>query len=226
MAAINQYGDQLLPTTGKHGADIARQRIDDLDLLALQFALEQANGGRVALDLGGGAGAQALRFASLGLETLLIDRLPREQTLLRAEGLGDILPLRYRQADLAEATAGDFPPDITLCFSQRFIHYLDYAQAQRLLGHVRQRMHRQGKLFLSASGLRSELGEGYDGGASMAQRFAPLSAAMAARHGIHEPVCLYTGDELAALCSQCGFAAERVFSSAFGNVKGVFVPVG
>lgn len=82
------------------------------------------------------------------------------------------------------------------------------------------------KLFLSASGLLSELGSDYKGKSdNLPERFSPLSAAMAEKHNIHEPVCLYTQDDLVALCKHASFSCDNVFSSAFGNVKGVFTSV-
>ncbi len=35
-------------------------------------------------------------------------------------------------------------------------------------------------------------------------------------------VCLYPEDDMSALFRAAGFAAEKIYSSAFGNVKAVF----
>ena len=37
--SINLYGDSLVKTTGKHGADISSQRLDDLDIETIAYAL-------------------------------------------------------------------------------------------------------------------------------------------------------------------------------------------
>jgi hypothetical protein len=80
-----------------------------------------------------------------------------------------------------------------------------------------------GRLFVSASGLGSELGEGYaEGGVEVGERFGPLAPALANKHEIHEPVCLYTPDDMRRLAAESGFAAADVWTSAFGNVKAAF----
>jgi hypothetical protein len=220
---LNLHGDRLLPTSGRHGGNIASQRLDDLDVLALQYALERRNQPAAALDLGCGLGLQGLRFATLGLATLLIDRLPVEQTVLRLAELAALLPIAYRQRDARRLVAADLPADLQLCYSQRFIHYLRFEEAVALLRLLRAQMPPGAGLFLSASGLDSELGANYAGrDRTLSERFAPLAPAPAARHGIAEPVCLYRPAELAALCELASFRPEQVWTSPFGNVKGAF----
>lgn len=223
---LNVYGDSLITTTGTHGADISSQRMDDLDVAAMLYALGLPNRTGAALDLGCGIGIQGLRFASLGFRTVLIDRMPADRTVLRASGLAALLPISYLMKDAKDLEAAELPADIAICYSQRFIHYLQFEQAVALLRLMRARMRPGAKLFLSASGLLSELGNGYDGKSQeLSRRFSPLAAPMAEKHGILEPVCLYAPDELAALCRSASFAGDRVYSSAFGNVKGVFTAV-
>jgi SAM-dependent methyltransferase len=219
---LNDLGDRLLPTTGRHGADIARQRLDALDRAALRHAIGLELPAS-ALDLGGGYGLQALRLAALGLDTWLIDQLPRAQTVLGIDGLAGQLPLHHLPLDARTLTADQLPDAVALCCSQRFIHYLRRAEALALLRLVRSRMRPDGRLFLSASGLDSELGEGYAAArVPVADRFGPLAPAMADKHGIHEPVCLYAPQELESLAEAAGFVCEEVSTSVFGNVKGVF----
>jgi hypothetical protein len=219
---LNDLGDRLVPTTGRHGADIARQRLDALDRAALRHAIGLELPA-TALDLGGGHGMQALRLAALGLDTWLIDQLPRAQTVLGIAGLAEALPLRHLQIDARALAAGDLPDAIALCCSQRFIHYLRRAEALALLRLVRERMRPDARLYLSASGLDSELGDGYAAArVPVTERFASLSPLMAGKHGIHEPVCLYAPHELESLAEDAGFVCEEVSASVFGNVKGVF----
>lgn len=220
---INLYGDSLIRTSGKHGGDISSQRMDDLDIATLQYALLLQAGRRVAIDLGCGLGIQGLRLASLGVETLLIDRLPIEMTVLKTDGLGNLLPLSYLKVDAKTLVDDNLPREIAICYSQRFIHYLKYGEAIGLLKTIRRKMPVGAKLFLSASGLLSELGDNYAGKAvDVHARFTPLDSAMAKKHNIHEPVCLYTANELSCLCERASFTVDRVYSSAFGNIKGIF----
>lgn len=219
---LNHHGDKLIATTGRHGADIAVQRMDELDSAALAHGLGLPHKG-AALDIGCGAGIQGLRLACIGFRTTLVDMLPQERTVLRAQALKEFLPISYLRRDARALTLEDLPADICLCYSQRFIHYLRFQEAVELLGLVRQRMVAGAKLFISASGLNSELGEGYEGKrVRISERFARLSLAMAEKHGIQAPVCLYTAQELVMLCEMAAYRCDEVYASPFGNVKGIF----
>ena len=223
VASLNLYGDSLVMTTGKHGADISSQRMDDLDVETILYALQLKDRKGTSLDLGCGIGNQGLRLASLGFKTLLIDWIPVNMTVLRVVGLNELLPLSYLMKDARALESADLPTEIAVCYSQRFIHYLTFDEAVTLLGLVRQQMLPGAKLFLSVSGLLSELGDNYQGKShELSRRFAPLSESMAKKHNIHERVCLYTPDDLVSLCQKASFRCDRVYSSAFGNVKGVF----
>jgi hypothetical protein len=110
-----------------------------------------------------------------------------------------------------------------VAYSQRFIHYLRFQEAARLLATLASRLCPGARLFISASGMQSELSEGYPhAGNPLEERFALLASAMQAKHGVREPVCLYTKDELERLVLAQGFTAIRTWASPFGNVKGVF----
>src|SRR5690606_14416167 len=162
---LNDHGDRMRPTTGEHGADIAHQRMDELDVAAVEFALSVRNSGGWAVDLGCGVGLQGLRFAALLIPTLLIDQLPPERTVVGNPAatpcLTSLLPWRYLQKDVRTLRATDLPNDVVLAYSQRFIHYLPLHEALHILRMLHGRMTSGGRLFLSASGLNSELGTHY-----------------------------------------------------------------
>jgi hypothetical protein len=188
--SLNKYGDELNPTTGQHGADIASQRIDDLDKQALQHLLGLTIPQAVCVDLGCGFGWQGIRFAMLGGHAYLYDQLP-EGDFVRLCRHSSALPINYISCDLRTLRAPDFPAEVHLAFSQRFVHYLRYAEAHALVASLANRQPAGTLFFLSASGIDSELGLNYPR-SKLPDRFAPLIPAMQNKHGIFEPVCYTT----------------------------------
>jgi hypothetical protein len=218
----NVYGDVRTETTGAHGADIASQRLDDLDRRALEDVRQRTTGGCTAIDLGGGSGWQSLRFALLGAEAHVFDLLPQPPVLARLQAAGR-LRLRYHTGDVRVTLPDRLPAVVHVGYSQRFVHYLPFDDAVRVLSLVARGMPAGARFFLSASGLESELGDGYDAcERPLADRFSRLRPDRRESHGIHEPVCLYREDDLRALMAAAGFTPATVWRSRFGNIKGVF----
>ena len=210
-------------TTASHGVDIASQWTDELDLEALRFVVSPKIPKRVALDLGCGAGTQGVRFGVLGCRSLLYDVADIGERIERIKQVLDLRGLEFRQLDLRQATPEDFPAQIGIAYSQRFIHYLRFEEASRLLAALASRLCPGARLFISASGMHSELAAGYaHGDRPVGERFTRLAESMQAKHRVREPVCLYTKDELEGLVLGQGFSAIRIWTSPFGNVKGVF----
>jgi hypothetical protein len=219
---LNTYGDRLISTTGTHGADIGSQRIDDLDKDALTHLLTLDESRVSSIDLGCGFGWQGARFSMLGAAAHLFDLLPPSQ-LVKSLGGQHSIDLSYSSCDLRTLRASDLPKKVQLAFSQRFIHYLTYPEALRLVKTVGKHMPGRTRFYISASGLHSELGSGYkDREKEITHRFAILSAAMQAKHGIAEAVCLYNKEELVQLMADGGFVECKIWESTFGNIKGVF----
>jgi hypothetical protein len=218
-----QSGEAPIHSIALHGVDIASQWMDELDLEALRFLVSPKMPKRVALDLGCGLGTQGIRFAMLGCKSVLYDVADISERIGRVRQLLGIHKLEFRNVDLRLAVPEDFPPDTGVVYSQRFIHYLTFLEASRLLAIVTSRLCANARLFISASGLESELAAGYPhAGDPVEQRFAPLGNEMRAKHGIAEPVCLYTVADLERLVLAHGFGTIRTWTSPFGNVKGVF----
>ena len=215
--------EQSLHSAASHGADIAAQWVDELDLETLRFVVSPKIPKRVALDLGCGVGVQGIRFAVLGCKSVLYDVVDIGDRIERIKQALGIQNLEFRQIDLRQATPEDFPTDIGVAYSQRFIHHLRFDEASHLLGMLAGLLCAKARLFVSASGLGSELGAGYAGtGVAVEHRFAPLASEMQAKHGIREADCLYAIEELERLVLAHGFGTIRTWTTPFGNVKGVF----
>ncbi len=224
-ALLNSYGDVSVPAARGHGMDIASQRADTLDLLALERigALRGAADGTPAvhaLDVGCGKGGQAARMAQAGAQVLAVDVEDCAQAVrqsMRAAGVDDRAWI-FRRRDIADIGLLAFRPQIVVC--QRMIHYLRHGQALRALRALQRLAAPGAMLYLSASGLDSMLGDGYGARElDLRQRFAPLRPDRAREHNIHRPVCLYREPELAALARASGWEPREVFRSDFGNIK-------
>jgi len=206
-----------------HGTDIAAHWADELDRAALRFILSSQVPKRVAVDLGCGLGTQGVRFALLGCRSVLYDVVDMQERITRISQMFELRDLEFSCIDLREAVPEDFPEQIGLAYSQRFLHHLRFGEASRLLEMLSGRLCTNARIFVSASGLATELGIGYaDADKAVEHRFAPLAAAMQAKHGIRYSVCLYAIEDLERLVLSRGFRTIRTWSSPFGNVKGVF----
>lgn len=224
MTQLNLYGDARNVTIGGHGVDIAAQRADDLDTTALEFLIDVGSGAR-ALDAASASGGQAARMAIAGADVVALD-IDDYAELCRATAAAHGVEARVRfvQQDLtalddASAVAiGQF--DAIVC--QRMIHYVPYSNAIDIARKLKSLLRKGGRMYLSASGLHSELGCGY-AAANMPieARYAALSDEMVERHGINGPVCLYSVANLAQLLETAGMRVERVYASAFGNIKAI-----
>jgi len=215
--------DPSLHSGAAYGTDIAAQWVDELDREALRFAVSPDIPKRVAVDFGCGLGVQGIRFAVLGCKSVLYDMADISERIERIKQALDIQNLEFKHIDLRRATQGDFPTAIGIAYSQRFIHHLRFEEASRLLEMLANSLCGRARLFISASGLGSELAAGYaDAGNAIEHRFAWLASPMQAKHGIREPVCLYAIEDLERLVLAHGFSAIRTWTTPFGNVKGVF----
>lgn len=223
MPQLNQYRDQFKQTTGSHGLDISSQRIDELDQQALEYALQHQAKSLKGMDIGCGSGIQGIRFALLNAEMELVDILDIEERIKRISRdlhLGH--KLRYLKRDVKNLKVSQFDQKYDFIYTQRFLHYLNYGEACGFISFLSEITGQGGKLFISASGISSELAVGYAGGAlEISNRFFRLSPKMAEKHGIYEQVCLYSEDELGHLLTSHGYNIQALWTSPFGNIKAI-----
>lgn len=220
-SAYNVYGDQRIQCSAGLGVDIASQRMDDLDRESLKWVLEQEHSPTV-VDLGAGAGGQSIRFAALGCTVQMIDLLTKPESVQACNQLLEQEKLLYLQKNINHLVPADLPESIDMLYSQRFLHYLPFADACFALQIAADRMPVGARAFISASGIDSELGNAYAGRKQpLEERFGTLAPEMAERHLIYAPVCLYSENDLEQLATEAGFRAVAIWKSAFGNIKAI-----
>ncbi len=218
---LNLYDDKPKFLATGHGADIASQRADDLDLMALKHA--SARPSIFAIDIACGAGGQAIRLAQQGASVLATDIADMAEIIkLASTGLpGKVTFVQQDMRCLDKLyNSLELLADVVIC--QRAIHYLRFSDAIGVIDGIKKLLAPDGRLYLSASGIHSELGEGYAGrefDLSLSDRYGELAPAMRDKHGIHGPVCLYSEEDMAKLLINGGLVPEIIFSSKFGNIK-------
>lgn len=217
---INLYGDLSVPAADGHGVDVASQRSDDLDRMAVEHLIAQSDPRALrVLDVGCGRGGQAARMAKAGASVVALDAGDYGAAVAESMRQAGVCHARWSFVRLAVETCpglGIF--DVIM--SQRMLHYLEPATAIEVLRWFHRSSKPGGRLFLSASGIDSELSQGYGvRHAPVDRRFAPLASLMAEKHAIHHPVCLYRLDELTDRVRAAGWEVEHAFLSPFGNVK-------
>ena len=221
---INLYGDQRIATHAGKGIDVASQRADDLDLMAVEYICSIASLRPVlAVDVGCGHGGQVVRMAKAGAHVIAMDAHDYRAEIADAFARESLhLGRQFFLHASVESEPAIGPVDVVMC--QRMIHYLEPHAAAKAISWFWRITVSGGRMFLSASGLDSELGDGYPAkDARVESRFAHLSPEIAEKHAIFSPVCLYRPDELAEMVMKAGWKVEKVFVSPFGNVKLVAV---
>ena len=199
------------------GADISSARMDDLDLMALEFC--RKNPGAICLDCACGSGTVSAAMAAAGARVTAFD-IHDTSSSVRSKAWRSGVEVGFSVCDMREAPLRFSGMRVGMLFSQRAIHYLPRSEALSFLSGMRRLCLDGAGLFLSASGIGSELGAGYGGaGLPVGERFHPLEPSVAERHGILLPVCLYSKEELEDLVFSAGFETLESWVSDFGNIK-------
>ncbi len=202
------------------GVDVAIKRTDDLDKIMLEHLRSKSQ--PKVLDLGCGAGGQSLRMVKVGAVVTAVDIYDfstefndyRQQENINEDSLNFIcadivnLPILLKGRKFDDASI------------QRTLHYLPYQSALTTLQFLRKVV--KDKLFISVTGMDSAVGENYLGrDLPTESRFVKLDTVEADIFQIQAPICLYREGEFVELLEKSGWIIERVWSSAFGNLKAV-----
>jgi SAM-dependent methyltransferase len=158
----------------------------------------------------------AVRMAKVGVK-VVVDAAVENPPLL--PGLR-AMPLSQIAVDALPEAPFD------LIVGQLALHSLPYDQARDVLLQLRRLLKIGGKLFLSAYGVRSTLGDFYpDSGKRVQDRFAELPAALAEPYNLHGPICLYSERDLITLLFETGVPIIHSATSGQGNVRAIAVRI-
>jgi 2-polyprenyl-3-methyl-5-hydroxy-6-metoxy-1,4-benzoquinol methylase len=200
---------------------------DALEQLSLQEIARRvrANAPPLVLDVPCGDGHHVVAMARLGAHVLAGDR-PEHENAVCGRALAAGVKERVDFAALQPGDAQRLPGPFDIVFCHHGIHRLPYAEARQAVRGLVRAMRIGGKLFISAYGLHSALGDAYaDQEKPVEQRFAHLAPAVAEAYHISGPVCLYTERNLVTLLFEAGASVIKTFTSTHGTVKGVAVRV-
>lgn len=203
---------------------------DELDHLAVLDIQKRIRAGDQpnALIADCGDGVLALRLARDGARVVAIDGDHDGATLLAAARVLDVADsFRFLQW---QAGCGNTTPlpggPFDLVAHHRSLSLRPYAHAVLLVRELLLNTRFGGRLYLSAYGLHSELGDDYpDAIKTVRERFTPLAPDTAHRYGIDDPVCLYSERDLFLLLFEAGASVLRTFTTTHGNVKAIGVRV-
>lgn len=210
--------DQL----GRSGDALERLAIEDV-----QRRTRMGDPVRV-LDIDCGHSGLFVRLAEAGAVVTAID--PDDfGTAVRdaADALGVGARVHFVRARLADFVAEAAPTaPFDLIVIHRSLALMPFAEAQAVLRRLTGWLRIGGKLYASALGVHSELGDHYPHAERwVQQRFSALAPEVAAKYGITGPVCLYSERDLFLLLFEAGVGVLKSFTTTHGNVKAVGVRV-
>ncbi len=208
---------------GGWGYDVSSQRLDALDFACCRYALGTGRRPKQGIDLGCGLGTVSIGLAILGTRMLSIDLMPLESHFESVHRIAPTANLEFRRLDVRSLSKADLAGKFDFFYSRRFLHYLAYGEAETLVGLISDHLVGNGRVFISVSGLNSELGTGYaHRKRPIESRHTVLSTPMAEKHNISERVCLYNRNDLSKLFRHHGLRAVKLWESDFGNIQGIF----
>ncbi len=205
----------------KTGIDITSRRFSKFEKQSLVEILNFKKDD-VIYDLGSGQSYFSIILGFLGKKVFSIDKNFEKKTDFKIKILKKLFGLKnlnIEKRDIANMNYSDFKNNISLVYSARFLHYLKYSEAQKLLKILHKKMKVGGKLYFSISGIDTGLAENYAGkNVEIENRFFKISEDLQNRFQIKEKVCLYTENEAEKLFSNF-FTISKIEKTAFGNIN-------
>lgn len=200
----------------KHGIQITSSRMGKLEKKLIKYTLDLPKSS-VGLDLGAGNGYISI-LLSLMQKNIYFYDLKIDFKLKIFKKLFASKKLYLKKKNLKEVEYIDFPKNIDFVYSARFLHYLTYDEAENLLRKFSKNMKSGAKIFITVSGLNSDIGINYDcAGKDIKKRNCFLSKSNQSRFEIKEKITLYKKEELEKLIGEY-FKIEESWESDFKNI--------
>jgi cyclopropane fatty-acyl-phospholipid synthase-like methyltransferase len=195
----------------KTGIDITSKRITDLEKETVKFALNLPKNS-VCLDLGTGNGWLGIVLVFLHQKVYFIDKKINWKIRILKK-LFKLKNMILINKDIRQINYKDFPNNISLIYSGRFLHYLKNEEAKKLLKILNNKMDKNNdsKLFFSVSGINSELGK------DRSKEYSFLSKENQKKFQIKEKIILYDKKDLQDLFEKY-FETNQIWQSDFGNI--------
>lgn len=205
----------------KTGIDIISKRFSTFEKKVLIECLDLKKD-EIIYDLGSGQSFFSIVLAFLGKRIFAIDKDFEKGSFLKIQILKKLFrltSLHIQKRDISKMNYKDFQNNISLIYSGRFLHYLKYPDAQKLLKILHKKMKVGGKLYFSVSGIDTDLAKNYEGkNVEIENRFFKISEDLQKRFQIEEKVCLYSENEVEKLFSEF-FQVLEISKTAFGNIN-------
>ena len=179
----------------KTGIQITSSRLGKLEKELIKYTLDLPKSA-VGLDLGAGNGFISVIMALFQKDIYFYD-LKIDFKLKIFKKLFASKKLHLEKKNLKNINYRDFPKNIDFVYSARFLHYLTYKEAENLLRKFSKNMKSGAKIFITVSGINSDIGINYSCGENkISERNCFLSKSNQKRFEIKEKVTLYKKEEL------------------------------
>ena len=215
----------------KDWIDVLGEAGDALEQLAVDEVLRRSRMGDpvAALDIDCSHSGLFLRLAQAGATVTACDQddfAVAVTDAAAAHAVGERVDfVRSPLTALDSALLADRAP-FDLIVVHRSLPFLPFDAAEAVLRKLVGALKIGGKIYVSAFGKYSELGDHYpDAGRFVQQRFAEIEPAIARKYGISGPLCLYSERDLFLLLFEAGVSVLKTFTTTHGNVKAVGVRV-
>jgi len=202
-----------------HGVDVNKNRLDDLDRIILQDSLSEPFSKKNICNIGCGESTLSIALCSLGHFVYNYDRRDLSSFFSMTKEL--FSKQKFTQIHIEEIKNHHLPKAVDSIVLQRVLHYMSYRDTVRFLNRITATLSEGGKMYISLTGLDSQIARGYDvKNAPIESRMGNIAEQEQQDFNISEPVCLYSLGEAQSLIESIeGIRIERIWVSQFGNIK-------